>query len=75
MKRSMKRRSTSLAAKFFNDQRVRLIPFGENPEEFGIVDCYEGNGMYLVTLEKKYWNKEDRDGLREVDERQIEATR
>lgn len=58
--------------RFKAGQRVRLKPFEVNPEEFGTVDGYEGNGMYLVTVDKKYRPLEDRDGLREVEESQME---
>lgn len=48
-------------------QRVKLLANEEEgwEEEFGTVDEYEGNGLYCVTVDKKYRTKGD-DGLREV---------
>jgi hypothetical protein len=57
--------------KFKPGQRVKLLPFEDQPEEMAVVDEYEGNGLYCVTLEKKYRGKGD-DGLRECDEDQME---
>jgi hypothetical protein len=57
--------------KFKPGQTVKLLPFEDQPLQYAVVDEYEGNNLYCVTLEKKYWDKDERDGLREVDEDQI----
>jgi hypothetical protein len=58
-------------SKFKAGQRVKLLPFEDQPEQMGTIDEYEGNGLYCVTIDPKYRSKGD-DGLREVDEEQLE---
>lgn len=61
--------------KFTEGQRVRLrANFTEGwPEEFGeVVAVEDGNDMYVVRVDQKYWDPGD-DGLREVSSDQMEA--
>lgn len=60
--------------KFKHGQRVRLKPTKEWPhEEYGRVDGYDGNGCYVVTVDRKYRVGFRDDGLREVATDQLEA--
>lgn len=58
--------------KFTPGQRVKLLPFEDQPEEIGTVDDYEGNNLYCVTVDEEFRSEGD-DGYREVDEDQLEA--
>jgi hypothetical protein len=74
MTRRVKRRRP---AKFTTGQRVRLVPFEGNPEEFGKVLSVEfcsWGVSYIVRLDRQYRERglED-DGLREVTEGQLRA--
>lgn len=60
--------------KFQDNQYVRLKPFEDQPEEYGIVDGYEGNNLYVVTIDKRFRGPGD-DGIREVDQEQLEAAK
>ncbi len=41
------------------------------PRQVAVVDGKSGREMYVVTLLKEFWDKEDRDGIREVYEGDI----
>lgn len=67
--------------KFKPGQRVILkgYPRGSEdfpdgmPEERGVIEDFEGRGMYIVLVDDRYRDGEDDDGLREVHADQIEA--
>ena len=56
--------------KFKPGEHVILLPFEDQPQEEAIVDEYEGNNLYCVTLLPKYRSKDPKDrddGIRECD--------
>ena len=52
--------------------RVRLLPFEEEPEQIATVLGPPENGMYIVRLDKEYLADSLDDGLRELDAEQME---
>lgn len=70
----------SITPKVTEGQRVKLLPFEDQPEQHGFVEVVEylvSEGtpyfMYIVRLYKEYVVEEYDDGIREVDEDQLEA--
>ena len=66
--------------KFHKGQKVRLIPFEEEPEQFGKIEdiATKSKGpkeysIYTIILDKKYCQDKSDDGLREVSEDQLEV--
>jgi hypothetical protein len=47
---------------------VRLVPNLEEgwDEEYGTVVSYEGVDLYIVRVDKRYWDPSGDDGLREI---------
>lgn len=60
--------------RFNVDQRVRLMPDEAEGwgEEFGTIEEYEGVGLYLVRVDDKYRVDAADDGLREVNDDNLE---
>jgi hypothetical protein len=52
-------------------ERVKLLPFEEQPEETGKVLESEGMGLYIVQIDTQFRDVGD-DGLREVNEDQLQ---
>lgn len=55
---------------FPDGTRVRLLPFEDEPEQFGTVLGEPENGMYVVQIDPPLEDGDD--GLREVSEDQME---
>lgn len=68
-----KKTTKPTAPKFLAGDRVKLLPFEDQPEELGVVIEYEGNNLYCVTVDRRFRLECD-DGLREVDGDQLEAS-
>lgn len=58
--------------KFKEGQRVRLLPFEIEPEQFGTVLGIEGTDVILVEIDKQYRDNLWDDGFREVPVEQVE---
>lgn len=59
-------------AKYKEGDRVRLLPWEDQPEEVGTVCGDPVNEMYIVALDEEYIKEKGDDGLRELSEDQME---
>lgn len=55
--------------RFAEGQRVKVLAFEGEPVQYGAVEGY----VYVVRLDQKFRDRDDPDGLREVDADQLEA--
>lgn len=59
-------------SRFNEGMRVYILPWGDEPEQFGTCCGPENNGVVVVQVDLKYYDPGD-DGLREIPVEQLEA--